>query len=202
MPAPLAAPLATTLDLDRKALRRLLRARRRALSAPVQRAAALRVAAVVARRPEFVSANHVAVYLAADGELDPLPLVALARAAGKQVYLPVLQPGNGLRFAVWREGALLRANRFGLREPVAKRFRAAARLDLVRVPLVGFDRRGARLGMGGGFYDRSFAFLAHGGRRRPHLVGLAHACQEVAALGRESRDVPLAAIATVRGWIS
>lgn len=147
--------------------------------------------------------------MAADGELDPAPLIALARAAGKRTYLPVLQPGNGLRFAEWLPHGRLRRNRLGLLEPTIKIFRAAHRLDLVLMPLVGFDRRGGRLGMGGGFYDRSFAFLKQqkqdrgneGQKRRPRLIGLAHALQQVDDLPVEAWDVPMAAVATDRGWI-
>src|SRR5687767_13746260 len=95
----------------------------------------------------------------------------------------------------------MRRNRFGIPEPTGRRC-APQQLDLVLLPLVAFDRRGARLGMGGGFYDRTFAFLRVAGRRKPRLVGLAHHFQEVAQLPREPWDVPLAAIVTERGWVS
>jgi 5-formyltetrahydrofolate cyclo-ligase len=185
---------------DRKALRRALRQRRRDLSRPRRIAAAKRVAAVLARRPEFVSADNVAVYLAADGEIDTQRTIEWAWAAGKRVYLPVLQAGNRLRFAEYRRGAHLRRNRFGIPEPVVKRFRAAKCLDLVLMPLVGFDAAGGRLGMGGGFYDRTFAFLREQAKRRPALVGLAFGFQQVGALPVEPWDVPMAGVATDRGW--
>jgi 5-formyltetrahydrofolate cyclo-ligase len=183
-------------------LRRRLREQRRALPLRAQRAAAERVALAISVRSEFLSADHVAVYLAADGELDPAPLIKLAWAAGKRVYLPVLQAGNCLRFAEYAPDEKLRRNTLGLLEPVIKRYRDADRLDLVLLPLVGFDRRGGRLGMGGGFYDRSFEFLRASGKRRPRLVGLAHALQQVENLAVESWDVPMTAVATDRGWIT
>jgi 5-formyltetrahydrofolate cyclo-ligase len=200
-------PLLDNPFLDKKSLRRRLREQRRALSLRAQRAAAERVALAVVVRPEFLSADHIAVYLAADGELDPTPLITQAWAAGKRLYLPVLQPGNCLKFAEYRPNERLHSNPLGLLEPVIKNYRDANQLDLVLMPLVGFDRQGGRLGMGGGFYDRSFEFLIkEGGREsgkcRPRLVGLAHACQQVDNLPGEAWDVPMTAVATDRGWIT
>lgn len=178
-----------------------MRRRRRALSAGAQRAAARRLAQRVARRPWFLHARSVAFYLAADGEIDPGLLLQRALELGKRVYLPVLRPGGGLWFGVYRPGVAMRANRFGIAEPLRHLRRDGSRLDLVLMPLVAFDRRGGRLGMGGGFYDRTFAG-ARSGRRRPRLVGLAHSFQEVDTLPCESWDVPLAAVTTEREWIA
>jgi 5-formyltetrahydrofolate cyclo-ligase len=79
---------------------------------------------------------------------------------------------------------------------------SAQLLDVVLMPLVGFDRTGARLGMGGGFYDATFAFkqkLSTGSKTstgKPALIGLAHACQQVESLATDTWDIPLFAIAT------
>jgi 5-formyltetrahydrofolate cyclo-ligase len=186
----------------KRELRRVMRARRRRLSPAQQRRAADQVARRLAQRPWFSNARSVACYIAADGEIDPLPLLHRALAAGKRVYLPVLERGARLRFAEYRNGARMRRNRFGIPEPTGRRHCRPQQLDLVLLPLVAFDRRGARLGMGGGFYDRTFAFLRAGGRRKPRLLGLAHHFQEVAQLPLEPWDVPLAAIVTERGWVS
>lgn len=182
-------------------LRGRLRARRRQLSPLQRRRAAMALRDVIARRPEFRRARRIAIYRAADGEIDPLPLARLARQRGKQLYLPVLRPGGRLAFVRWRKGSVLRRNRFGIAEPTGARL-IPQRLDLVLLPLVAFDRDGGRLGMGGGFYDRTFAWLTTGGmiRRRPLLIGLAHAFQQVRRLPRETWDVPLTAIASCRGW--
>jgi 5-formyltetrahydrofolate cyclo-ligase len=106
-----------------------------------------------------------------------------------------------LVFVGWRPGGELRRNRFGIGEPRGPRL-PWRRLDLVLLPLVAFDAGGGRLGMGGGFYDRTFAALRarRGQWQRPALVGLAHGFQRVAALPREAWDVPLAAVATERRW--
>ena len=96
-------------------------------------------------------------------------------------------------------------NRFGIREPVDQKQHQvpAWRLSLVLMPLVGFDPQGNRLGMGGGFYDRTFAYRT---RRKtwpgPTLLGVAHHCQKVSALPVASWDIPLDAIITDEQWIS
>jgi len=188
--------------LHKRQLRQALRARRRALSAGAQRVAAARAARIAQRQHWFIRARHIAFYIAADGEVDPLPLLRRALALGKNVYLPMLRPGNRLWFGEYRQDMRMRPNRYGIPEPRGARWLQPWALDLVLLPLVGFDRRGGRLGMGGGFYDRSFAFWRRGGRRRPCLMGLAHHFQEVAELPLEPWDVPLTGVVTDREWIS
>ena len=192
----------TSPMLDKKALRRTLRTRRRTLSRTQQYRAEQRLASLLTGHSEFVSANTLAVYLAADGEIGTQALIERAWQLGKRIYLPILRAGNRLQFSEYRRGARLRRNRLGIPEPVIKRFREAQRLDLVLMPLVGFDTCGGRLGMGGGFYDRSFAFLRDTGKRRPTLIGLAHHFQQVEALPVEPWDVRMTAVATDRGWFS
>ncbi len=184
------------LSTEKRQLRRLLRARRRALPAWRQRRAALDVMRRVARIPEFRAARRIAAYIAHDGELDPAPLVRLALARGKQVYLPVLHPGGRLRLFRVGPGTRWRRNRFGIAEPRGGDTLPFAALDLVLMPLVGFDAGGGRLGMGAGYYDRSLADVPVG---RPLLMGLAHSCQQVAALPLEPWDRPLQQVVTERG---
>lgn len=191
---------ASTAALGR--LRRRLRAERRALSRARHRAASALLARRLATLPAFQRARRVAAYWPADGEIDPLPALRRAAAAGKTCYLPVLCPQRDghLHFAPWQPQTPLRRNRFGIPEPaVAPRHWLAPRmLDLVLLPLVGFDEAGNRLGMGGGFYDRSFAFLTHRRWRRPCLVGVAFDLQRVDRLPRRAWDVPLDAVVSER----
>lgn len=177
-------------------LRRALRARRRELDAGFRAEAAARVASRIASQPAFTSAQRVAVYIAFDGELDPAPLVDIARACGKDVLLPVLQGDQAMHFGLWPAAAELSSNRFGIPEPHATERFAARDVDLVLTPLVGFDAQCGRLGMGGGFYDRTFAFLLDDAEARPRLFGLAYDCQRVEQLPRQPWDVPLAAVVT------
>ena len=186
--------------VSRDALRQRLRAARRELSPATRAAAAQAAARIVSGLPQFRAAQRVAAYIAMDAELDPAPLIALAWSAGKQVYLPALLPDDHgpLVFQPYTAAALLKPNRLGIPEPDLPLANATLPMDmdLVLAPLVGFDRAGRRLGMGGGFYDRSFAFLKDGARKRPVLIGLAYECQRVEALDEASWDVPLAAVAT------
>lgn len=146
----------------------------------------------------FRNAKSIAFYIANDGELDPTLLLQRALALGKACYLPVLGKGTpSLSFARYRAGDKLLRNRFNIPEPLPYKEKLAGfQLDMVCVPLVGFDSRGNRLGMGGGFYDRTFAERLRYRKGRPLLLGLAHQCQQVTALPAQPWDVPLDAIAT------
>lgn len=186
------------MSADPRTLRRQLRARRRALGPGRQHAAARRLARTVAASPLFLQARRLALYLAADGEIDPAPLARLAWARGKQVFLPVLHPlwQDRLLFVAWRPGDRLARNRYGIPEPAALAGQVAPwQLDLVLLPLVGFDAAGNRLGMGGGYYDRTFARRLDW-PRKPRLCGLAHRCQQVERLPVRPWDVPLERVFT------
>lgn len=173
---------------DRATLRRQLRAARRALSPARQKAAARDLARRLAALPPLQGARRIALYWPVDGEIDPRPL--RARLPRATFYLPVLQPfpASTLRFARWARGARLARNRFGIPEPRGQATVSARKLDVVLMPLTGFDAAGNRLGMGGGFYDRTLAFHRHG-RHRPALTGVAHECQRVPALPVAEWDI-------------
>ena len=155
--------------------------------------------------PLLMRARRIALYLANDGEIDPMPLLAGAVAMGKRCYLPRLKPSHGqprrneLWFFRYEPGAPLEANRYGIPEPLAESGKriAAQALDLVLLPLVAFDRAGNRLGMGAGYYDQTFAFTrAPNCWHRPRLLGLAHDWQLVESLPARSWDIPLDGAAT------
>ncbi|GBE10841.1 putative 5-formyltetrahydrofolate cyclo-ligase [bacterium BMS3Abin12] len=188
--------------MDPTALRREMRRKRRALDAASRAAIAERIARRLAGSDWFLRSRRVAAYLAVDGELDPAPLLHRARALHKTVYLPVLDPlQDRLWFAPYRPGDALVHNRFGIPEPAAGGERRVApwALDLVLAPLVAFDPGGGRLGMGGGFYDRTFAYLRARSRwRKPRLLGMAYGFQEVAALPHRPWDIRLQGCATER----
>lgn len=192
----------------KRQMRRHMRARRRALNRAQQRRAGLALAQQLVRLPAFMRSRHIALYLPNDGEIDPRPLAKRAWRMGKRCYLPVLHPlkERQLVFVRFKPDTPLYPNRFGIPEPDTRRqgWLPAQCLDLVLLPLVAFDRRGGRLGMGGGFYDASFAFKRRswGKGRKPHLVGLAHSCQEATDVVREDWDIPLSAVATERGLIA
>jgi len=174
-------------------LRVMLRERRAALDSTQQRIAAIAVSeCVTSRLPAWTGARRIAIYMANDGEIDADPLGRQARSEGKEVYLPVIAAGATLEFARWDAGAALVDNRFGIPEPpqAAPRCEPAA-LDLVFVPVVGWDPYCNRLGMGAGFYDRTLATV-----QGPLLVGLAHEGQRVEHIPCESWDIGMDYIAT------
>ncbi|MCU1749727.1 5-formyltetrahydrofolate cyclo-ligase [Pseudomonas sp. 6D_7.1_Bac1] len=191
--------------LSRPQLRRMLRKARRALSNSEQRQAARGLYRQLAQHPLFRRAKHISLYLPTDGEIDPRLLLRAAQRRGKATYLPVLSawPRTKMVFQRIRPGEKLRPNRFRILEPRVNqaRQRNVWALDLVLLPLVGFDEHGGRLGMGGGFYDRSLAYLARRKKwRKPTLLGLAHECQKVEKLAQASWDVPLQGTVTDRKW--
>ena len=185
-------------------IRQQLRARRRALSAVEQDIAAAFAVTHILRDPMFLRSTHIALYLPNDGELDLTDLLEPAWRMRKCCYLPVLAaPGKRLSFAPLTADSRLRPNRFGIPEPVVghRDLRQPLQLDLVLAPLVAFDLDGNRLGMGGGYYDRSFGFLRRRKHwRRPRLIGVAHDFQRVDKLPAQSWDVPLQGIFTNAGF--
>jgi 5-formyltetrahydrofolate cyclo-ligase len=151
------------------------------------------------RLPEFHRARRIALFLPFDGEPALSAVVAAARQRGKQLYAPVLR-GLTMTFAELTASAQLFANSFGILEPQLGARIDARHLDLVLTPLVAFDARGVRLGMGRGYYDRCFRFLANRTHwRRPKLHGVAYELQRVPFIAARSWDVPLSSVVTEAG---
>jgi 5-formyltetrahydrofolate cyclo-ligase len=186
---------------ERQALRKQLRALRAAIAVPERVAASSAVADHLLQLPALRVARHVAGYWAIGGEL-PLHAVVGRLPPTSRYCLPVLQDAGKLAFTPWRTGEAVVANRFGIPEPEAKTpALEPCELDVVLLPLVGFTRDGHRLGTGGGWYDRSFAFR-HAMPAPPMLVGIGFACQQIDACEAQPWDVPLDAIVTERELIA
>jgi len=187
-----------TLPADRAALRATLRDRRRELPPAARIAAAEQLAGRLAALPFSSARGPVAGYWAMDGEIA-LHAWQMRLAATVEYCLPVLHEDGCLRFAPWRPGAPLRSNRYGIPEPDvgADALLTAGALALAVLPLVGFDATGARLGMGAGWYDRTFA-LRQDTPAPPWLVGAAFSVQQVPSLQVEAWDVPMDALCTER----
>lgn len=185
-------------------LRRTLRARRRALSKHTQRRHSRQAAQAYKGSTLFLRYQRIAAYLANDGELDPSPIIEAAFGAGKQLFLPVLRhrPSKSLWFSEYRRGDRLLINHFAIPEPDIRARPPVPPwgLDVILMPLVGFDQRGQRIGMGGGFYDRTLDYLPlRQFWRRPLLIGLAHECQAWPLLPTRPWDVPLDGVLTENG---
>ncbi|WP_194208310.1 5-formyltetrahydrofolate cyclo-ligase [Superficieibacter sp. 1612_C1] len=187
----------TVTSLQRQDIRRHIRQLRRTLSVDQQTHLAQQAAARMMAYPPVVMAHTVALFLSFDGELDTRPLIEQLWRAGKRVYLPVLHPfspGN-LLFLHYHPQSELVVNRLKIHEPKldVRDVLPLAQLDVLVTPLVAFDGQGQRLGMGGGFYDRT---LQNWQQYRLQPVGYAHDCQRVEALPVEEWDIPLPAVVT------
>lgn len=182
-------------------LRQQIRRRRRQLTQIERDEAARYIAARLFSCQSLTHARKIATYLAQSGEADLSEFIRLAWASNKHVYLPMLSTPalNRMRFARYHKDTRLKLNRYRIPEPVvgASQILRAPQLDIVLLPLVGFDRYGHRLGMGGGYYDRTFSFrLQRRLWRKPLLIGIAYDFQEVAELTSETWDVPLDMVVT------
>lgn len=187
------------MSRERKSLRIELRARRRAIPPARRIGAAEALAARLLALPFAPRQGRVAGYWAMDGEIA-LHAWQLALPATVDYCLPVLGNDQRLRFAPWRPGLPLLQNRYGIPEPDvdAGALFDARDMDMVVMPLVGFDPRGNRLGMGAGWYDRSFDFR-RSSPMPPSLVGAAFSEQQVDALDAQAWDVGLDAVCTDAG---
>lgn len=181
----------------RQQIRQHIRQLRRALTPEQQASFAALGANRMMAYPPVTLARTVALFLSFDGELDTRPLIELLWRAGKRVYLPVLHPfspGN-LLFLHYHPQSELVINRLKIHEPKldVRDVLPLSQLDVLITPLVAFDALGQRLGMGGGFYDRTL----QNWRQYPlQPVGYAHDCQQVDVLPTEQWDIPLPAVIT------
>ena len=186
---------------DKRQQRADLKRQRQSLSPALQQQSGLDLAAHAHRLPALFKARRIAAYQAVGGELPPESLLASLPYSG--LYLPRITNRRNKQMQFYPAHKPMTLNHFGIPEPQALGKPIPVRLlDLVLVPLVAFDRRGTRLGMGAGYYDRLFEFrLSDCGLRKPLLAGLAYSFQEVKSLPRESWDVPLDVIITDRELI-
>ena len=188
---------------SRAQLRARLRAARNALSHAQQQQAADAVARQLFQLNEVTTARTIAAYLANDGEPSLVPAIGQAWQNKIQVTLPVLHPFSGkhLLFLQYHQNSIMTHNRFNIAEPVLScpSVVPLSDHDVILMPLVGFDAAGNRLGMGGGFYDRTLAALPD--KHRPVLIGIAHSCQQADSLPVQSWDIPCDIIVTPRTCI-
>ena len=181
---------------DKKTLRETLRAKRQALSTDARQSAANAICQTLSQHPVFATATHIAAFYPNDGEIDPRPFLDYALEAGKQCYLPVLR-GQQLQFAPYTFDTVFIPNQYQIPEPQVSEadILPAEKMSLIIVPVVGFDKVGHRLGMGGGFYDRTLSQISDS----TSAIGIAFALQEVSNIPSETWDIPLSQIITEKG---
>lgn len=184
---------------ERAALRDSLREARKSLADADQAAATAGLLKILSEEEFFQRATRLAFYQQVDGEIDPQALVDHSMEQGKTCYLPVINQDNEqtLTFAPFDADTEMVVNKWGIAEPpLPEEIVSPTIFDVVFVPLVGFDVNCFRLGMGKGFYDRTFSFKIFNRRSQPLLVGLAHECQLTDPFPTETWDVRLDAVVT------
>lgn len=189
---------------SKQSLRRDLLAARQALPDGVRALLDARIAGHLLHDLALEPDQAIAAYHACRGEPEMGSALLALHAAFCRVHLPVLV-GQAMQFRRWTPGARLTANRYGIPEPLDGEPCAPQALNWVLLPLVAFSAAGGRLGMGGGYYDRTFGFcLQQPAGSRPPLLGVAYSLQEVDRLPMEAWDVPLDGVVTEQGlrWFS
>ncbi len=186
-------------------IRKKIRQQRQQLTQEQRLEASAAICDAIINSSLFMRAKHIALYLSHDGEIDISPLCQVAWQRKKHCYLPVLNHfGKTLSFAPYTADSTMRDNRFGIPEPVVNKHTLLSpqQLNLVLTPLVAFDRNGNRIGMGGGYYDRSFAFLRRQQRyKQPRLCGTGFNFQCVSEIQAQDWDVPLHGVFTDHGFL-
>lgn len=194
----------TARKRDKKSLRKQARAARAALTPEYRRQAVRQTLRRALRAGLFLKGRRWSFYLPVGTEFHVLPLLNQALHMGKDCFLPITahRIAQPLRFARLDGRHGITHNRYGIVEPHTRKLMSARRLDVMIMPLVAFDRAGRRLGMGGGYYDATLAYLKSRKRwRRPLLVGVAYACQELPEVPAEPWDVRLDMLLTENGLI-
>ena len=180
----------------RKLREKSLRARR-GLGVESRAAASTIICDRVTNSREFRSATNIACYIPLQDEVDTRPIIARAWRANKRVFVPVTLHSGEMFFREIRTDTTLLRNRMSIWEPATGEIVTPRFLQLVVTPTVAFDRDCNRIGMGGGYYDRCFAFLRH--RKywlKPKLMGVAFKCQEVEKISPNAWDIRLYRIIT------
>jgi 5-formyltetrahydrofolate cyclo-ligase len=188
--------------MNKNQLRTQLQQQRKTLAITQQTAYSQQICQYVSQADCFKKAQHIAFYTPVNGEANPLPLQQIT---DKSYYLPVLsvQKKHHLIFVKINKKTQYNNNIYAIPEPIytAEDIISIKKLDVVIMPLVAVDKSGNRMGMGGGYYDRSFAFKQTSPADSPQLLGFAYDFQLVDKLATNTWDIPLDFIATNNTFI-
>ena len=197
LPSSKQAPFPMSYPPDQSTIRQHGLRARRSLSDLQRLAYSVRIAAKLERLSSFRAASTVAVYLSSWDEVDTSEIILRSWRANKCVVAPAIKKNFGMNFCVLAPDTRLRNNVYGLPEPASTRRVLMREIDIVVTPLTAFDRNAARVGMGGGYFDRCFAQSAQ--RRvfvRPRFIGVAFDCQRVTKIPENPWDISLYACIT------
>jgi len=173
-------------------LRNAGRVARETLSDRERYLASEKIAENVIRSCWFQRASFVACYLSTPDEVATWSIIQRAWNMKKRIFAPVLKKNGSMQFCELTTDTSIRVNQLGIAEPISDEIISPRMLDIVITPVVAFDDTGHRVGMGGGYFDRTFSFLR--GRKHlfhPKLIGVAFACQKVEKISPNPWDIPL-----------
>ncbi len=183
--------------LTHDAVRQTMLRRRRRIPYGAQLRASHSLATNIVKTAVYQQSQHIAFYWAVAGEISVQTVLKQAWKDQKTCYLPVIDDKT-LVFVNVTPATRMELNRFSIPEPTAGGLIVPPALDLVLTPLVAFDRQCHRIGMGGGFYDRTFAVCKNTVHHRPFMMGVAHYCQQTSAITPASWDITLDSVVTDR----
>jgi 5-formyltetrahydrofolate cyclo-ligase len=188
----------------RASIRKIVSAKRKALTSVFQEESAEALLLRLQNNTIVQKAEYIALYLAVNGELNLEPFIQWCWQQKKQVYLPIVHPfskGN-LLFLAYEPDSTMINNRYNIKEPKldVRHIKPVQQLDIILTPLVAFDSKGERIGMGGGYYDRTLAnwyeYYTQDNHCSPAIIGIAHDCQQIETVPHEAWDIPLPTIIT------
>jgi 5-formyltetrahydrofolate cyclo-ligase len=178
-------------------IRKQCQSARRKMSSEERDIASGKIAETVIHSSWFQRCRTVACYLPMSVEVDTRRIIARAWRMKKRIFAPVTEKNDAMTFRHMSVGTPLYQNNFGLYEPGDEEIIDPRELDIVITPLVAFDSQNHRIGMGGGYFDRTFSFLRYrNAYLRPKLIGVAFACQEVEKIPANPWDIPLFGVIT------
>ena len=191
----------STPRVIKKELRKHMREQRHGLPQTIHQMSSKKLALRLKRMAAYKKAKNIAFYLPSDGEISLQFLIDLTWLSHKKCYLPVIKSKNKMEFARFSRGDKLVCNKYNIREPQKKSVRIPVKnLDLILLPLVAFDSKCHRLGMGGGYYDRILHFKRKFNRRNKHmkpiLIGVAYDFQRCETIPTERWDIAVNHIVT------
>jgi 5-formyltetrahydrofolate cyclo-ligase len=198
-------PISKSIEYKTRAsIRKIVSAKRKALTMAFQEESAVALLLRLQNNTVIKEAQHIALYLAVNGELDLQPFIHWCWQQKKQVYLPIVHPfskGN-LLFLAYENDSIMINNRYKIKEPKldVRHIKPVQQLDVILTPLVAFDNTGERIGMGGGYYDRTLTYwyknYIQDNYYSPSIIGIAHDCQQIEKVPNEVWDIPLPSIMT------
>ena len=185
------------MRITKQILRQQLLKKRTALTLAQKTEAAHCALQHMQNTPLWLESAHIACYNAMAHEFSMEPIIQAIWVAKKHCYLPIMHKNKQLAFAQYTPETPLIKNKVGIAEPTSPHLSHLNQLDIIFTPLLGYDARGNRLGMGQGYYDRTLANL-----NKPTIIGVGFTCQEIDAIPNDIWDISLHSILTESGWFS